>query len=301
MAAQIKDGSLTIHDALVAIRDAMLSGNLKLPDGMTQADMADKLFLINQTLEQAVDEQTVMQQTENNVKNIPVLDAEAMETEGTSEKATDSKEQAANQAEQETIKEGKSGFANKLFQTITETAKNSINNTLNFLQQAAGQGTKQAQQSSHTIIDTLADLYSKAGRENDYLGTFLTAGEREELLSKLSSLPISRQMAAKIVSGEATAKEVLTLVKNTIPAADPAAVQELFHSQVFENILGKFLQSSWTLTPDKLKKMGKPIHFMTRWAHSLSSSRDLYRLHFQVKTPTAWDVLHMTWKAILNL
>ena len=57
----------------------MLSGNLKLPDGMTQADITDKLFLINQTLEQAADEHTVMQQTENSVKNIPVLDAETME------------------------------------------------------------------------------------------------------------------------------------------------------------------------------------------------------------------------------
>lgn len=166
------------------------------------------------------------------------------------------------------------------------------------MQQAANQGTKQAQQSSHTIIDTLADLYSKAGRENDYLGTFLTSGERSELLSKLSSLPISRQLAAKIASGEATAKEVLTLVKNTIPSADPAAVQELFHSQVFENILGKFLQSSWTLTPDKLKKMVKLIHFMIRCPHNLKISRGLYRLHFQVRILTAWDVLHMIWKAI---
>lgn len=273
--AQIKDGSLTIHDALVIIRDAMLSGNLKLPDGMTQADITDKLFLINQTLEQAADEHTVMQQTENSVKNIPVLDAETMEPGKQDEKTPDNPEQQA----QEAVKEGKSGFANKLFQTITETAKNSINSTLNFLQQAANQGTKQAQQSSHTIIDTLADLYSKAGRENDYLGTFLTSGERSELLSKLSSLPISRQLAAKIASGEATAKEVLTLVKNTIPSADPAAVQELFHSQVFENILGKFLQSSWTLTPDKLKKDGEVNSFYDKMSTQLK--------HFQGLIQTA--------------
>ena len=49
-------------------------------------------------------------------------------------------------------------FANKFFQTITETAKNSFNNTLNFLQQAATPDTKQEQAQVHTIIDTLADL-----------------------------------------------------------------------------------------------------------------------------------------------
>lgn len=143
------------------------------------------------------------------------------------------------------------------------------------MQQTAIQGTKQAQQNHHTIIDTLTDLYNKAGRENDYLGTFLTSGERSELLSKLSSLPISRQLAAKIASGEATAKEVLTLVKNTIPAADPAAVQELFHSQVFENILGKFLQSSWTLTPDKLKKDGEVNSFYDKMSTQLKQFQGL--------------------------
>ena len=49
------------------------------------------------------------------------------------------------------------------------------------------------------------------------------------------------------MSGEATAKEVITVVKNIIPLAEPSVVQGLLGSHVFENILGKFLQSSWTL------------------------------------------------------
>lgn len=267
--AQLKDGSLSIHDALSLLRDAIISGTAKMPEGITQEGITDQLFLINMALGQGDGEEAVMKQTEDIIKNIPVADAnitaEAEEEITGSNKADNNPGNAEiteGQAENTTDKAGsRFNFANKFFQTITETAKNSFNNTLNFLQQAATPGTKQEQQPVHTIIDTLADLYGKESRQSDSLGSFLTAGERNELVAKFDFLPVSKSFINKVLSGEATAKEVVTVVKNIIPLAEPSAVQGLLGSHVFENILGKFLQSSWTLTPDKLKKEGEVNSF----------------------------------------
>lgn len=267
--AQLKDGSLSIHDALSLLRDAIISGTAKMPEGITQEGITDQLFLINMALGQGDGEEAVMKQTEDIIKNIPVADAnittEAEEETTGSNKADNNPGNAEiteGQAENTADKAGsRFNFANKFFQTITETAKNSFNNTLNFLQQAATPGTKQEQQPVHTIIDTLADLYGKESRQSDSLGSFLTAGERNELVTKFDFLPVSKSFINKVLSGEATAKEVVTVVKNIIPLAEPSAVQGLLGSHVFENILGKFLQSSWTLTPDKLKKEGEVNSF----------------------------------------
>lgn len=267
--AQLKDGSLSIHDALSLLRDAIISGTAKMPEGITQEGITDQLFLINMALGQGDGEEAVMKQTEDIIKNIPVADAnitaEAEEETTGSNKADNNPGNAEiteGQAENTTDKAGsRFNFANKFFQTITETAKNSFNNTLNFLQQAATPDTKQEQQPVHTIIDTLADLYGKESRQSDSLGSFLTAGERNELVAKFDFLPVSKSFINKVLSGEATAKEVVTVVKNIIPLAEPSAVQGLLGSHVFENILGKFLQSSWTLTPDKLKKEGEVNSF----------------------------------------
>lgn len=264
---QLKDGSLSIHDALALLRDAIISGTAKMPEGITQEGRTDQLFLINMALGQGDGEEAVMQQTEDSIKNIPVTEAgiSAEEETASGNKADNSPGNAEiteGQADSAADKAGsRFNFANKFFQTITETAKNSFNNTLNFLQQAAAPDTKQEQPPIHTVIDTLADLYGKESRQSDSLSSFLTAGERNELLGKFDSLPVSKSFINKLVSGEATAKEVITVVKNIIPLAEPSVVQGLLGSHVFENILGKFLQSSWTLTPDKLKKEGEVNSF----------------------------------------
>lgn len=331
---QLEDGSITVHDALSLIRDSITSGTIKLPEGMPKDALIDKLFLINTTLEQAVDEESVMKQTKNSVKNIPIINSDTG-TETTKETVKLDKEQVQIQDKQidlengtrentqqtvgkfnfanklfqtitETVKDGinnnnntqtqtqdkqlesenkrqentqqitgRVNFANKFFQSITETAKNSINNTLNFLQQTANQNDKQEQPQIHTVIDTLSELYSKESKENDYLDSFLTNSEREELLSKFDSMPVSKSFIDKIISGEATAKEVLTVVKNVIPLADQTAVKELFSSNVFENIFKKFLQSSWTISPDELKKDGEISSFYDKMKTQLKQFEGL--------------------------
>ena len=275
--SQLKDGTLSIHDALTLIRDAITSGTAKMPEGITREGITDQLFLINMALGQGDGEETALEQTENSIKNIPVNDGSmAAETGETEENAASTAGEAEITEEQEAGRTGsRFNFANKFLQTITKTARNSINNTLNFLQQAASQDTKQEQPLTSTIINTLADLYNKESRESDSLSSFLTTDERNELLSKLDSLPASKSFINKVASGEASAKEVITVIKNIIPLAEPSAIQELFSSHVFENILGKFLQSSWTLTPDKLKKEGEVNSFYDKMKTQLKQFEGL--------------------------
>lgn len=282
--AQLKDGTLSIHDALTLIRDAITSGTAKMPDGITKEGVTDQLFLINMALGQGDGEETALEQTENSIKNIPVNNGsvvtETEENPGSTGKAGENPSSTAGEAEiTEEQAAGKTGsrfnLASRFFQTITETARNSINNTLNFLQQTTGQDTKQPQPEIHTIINTLTDLYNKGSRESDSLGSFLTTDERNELLSKLGSLPVSKSFVNKIVPGEASAKEVVTVIKNILPLAEPSAVQELFGSHVFENIFGRFLQSSWTLTPEKLKKDGEISSFYDKMKTQLKQFEGL--------------------------
>ncbi|MFG6329151.1 MAG: hypothetical protein K1W06_06705, partial [Lachnospiraceae bacterium] len=199
--AQLKDGSLSIHDALSLIHDAIISGTAKMPDGITQEGITDQLFLINMALGQGDGEEAVMRQTENSIKNITVANANITaeteaETAGGNKTGNSTGNAEITEEQPGNVVEDKAGsrfnFANKFFQTITETAKNSFNNTLNFLQQAAAPDTKQEQPQIHTIIDTLADLYGKESRQIDSLGSFLTADGRNELLAKFDSLPVSK-------------------------------------------------------------------------------------------------------------
>ncbi len=255
--SQLENGTLSIRDALLLIRDAISSGTIKLPEGMSQSDLTSALLLINSALEPAAGSEAIMQETENSIKNMPVLDAEAIG--GENEKnADDAMGEAAKEAASDGGEEGQNGkfaFANRFLRTLTETARNSISSTLSFLQQAAAGGAEKSA-AGNTVIDILAEMSGRADRENDSLNTFLSPAQRSELLGKLETLPVSRELLAKIASGEASAKEVMQAVKDAMAHANPEAVQELFKSPAFANIFGRFLQSSWTISPEKLRKDG---------------------------------------------
>ena len=284
--AQLKNGTLTVHDALSLIRDAITQGTVKMPEGITQEDIKGQLFIINMALGQGDGEEAVIKQTQDIIDNMQEAVSVTENTEetidGSGKETVPGKLPGQEEiTEEQTAQDnnGKTGirfnFAGKLLQTITETARNSINNTLNFLQQAPGRPDRLAQEGTGTIINTLADLYSKESRESDSLGSFLTAEERNGLLSKASSLPLSKSFINRVISGEATAKETITVIKNIIPLAEPSTVQEIFSSHVFGNILNRFLQSSWTLTPDKLKKDGEISSFYDKMKTQLKQFEGL--------------------------
>ena len=256
---QLENGTLSLRDALTMLRDSAGSKSLVFPAGMdaTNELFQQTLLNIDSTLESATDISVL--KNSDLFKNIPTINenienAESADTEALGEpKNTADTKNTKNVIEElpkENTSENRIGFAAKFLHNITETAKNSINN---MLQQSSQNTDNKEFSTSGTVIDTLCEKFNSLGIENDYLSTFLDKDARNELLSTLSKLPVSKALIMKITSGDATAKEVLTVIKNLIPLSDPETINELFRSQSFESIFSKVLESNWLLSPQKLK------------------------------------------------
>ena len=275
---QLESGDISLHDTLTIIRDAINAGTIKYSENITPENIEEKLLTINMALEKGTDTE-VLKDMQNSFKSVPSLNPEAVE--GSPEnpgQAAEIPEETPETQPDEKAQDSRFGFAGKLFQTISDTAKNSIqniNNALNNIQnQTSGTDNKTAE-NTNSVIDTLTNLYEKAGRENDYLSTYLTAQDRSELINKFSKLPVSNFLMQKIASGEASTKEIITVIKNIIPLADSNIIADLFQSPVFERIFERFLQSSWTITPDKLKKDGEISSFYSKMHSQLKQFEGL--------------------------
>lgn len=282
---QLENGTLSLHDTLTILRDSAGSKSLVFPDGTNSTNelFQQTLLNIDSTLESATD----ISELENTdlFKNIPTIDEnapinETSEVSGVDE--TSNLEDAGNAdnlsendiAPDTASPDSKIGFAAKFLHNITESAKNSINS---MLQQSSQNADNTQSSASSTVIDTLCEKFQTLGRENDYLSTFLDNDARTELLNTLSKLPISRSLIVKIASGNASAKEVLTVIKNVIPLSEPELISELFKSQSFEALFSKVLQSTWTLSPQKLKDGENINSFYNRMQEQLKDFETLIK------------------------
>lgn len=257
---QLENGTLSLHDALTMLRDSAGSKSLVFADGINTTNELFQQTLLN--VDSALESATDISELKNSdlFKNIPTInenietdenvEADGADAASDTEDAKNIIEEINKETVNESASESRIGFAAKFLHNITETAKNSINN---MLQQSSQFAHNKEQSVPDTVIDTLCEKFQTLGKENDYLSTFLDQNSRTELLNILSKLPISKSLIAKIASGDATAKEVLTVIKNVIPLSEPDFISELFKSQSFETLFSKVLQSNWTLSPQKLK------------------------------------------------
>lgn len=255
--AQIKDGTLSLQDALTMIRDAAMSGTLASPNGDDIGALVEQLNQINQALEPAAENPPVI--TEDIIKNAITLNQTEAEEAEIQEIAPENTEEAAETAAKT---ENRFAFAGKFLHTISENAKNTLSGTLDALRSSV---TSQPvpQTTPNTSLSVLADAYQDFARSQDLLNSYLSANERNELLNELQNLPISRTMLMKIASGEASTKDVLTAIYNSIGLSDSEQIKSLFASSAFEKLFGRELQSAWTMTPDQLAK-GNISEFYSR-------------------------------------
>ena len=231
--AQLEDGSLSIHDALTMIRDAAASEQITDTDTINSSILSDKLVNIEKTLE-------------------PATDSDSLEIEELIQKTdTETTEESINSTGQSTKQ--LTHFASNFLQNIAQAAKNTINSTLQSMQENLTDNENPDKVTDNTLIDTLTNAYSKLGHDNDLLSTYLSPGERNELVDKLTYAPISKSLIDKIISGEAATKDVINVIKNIIPLSPSEKIQELFKSEPFVKIFSKALISNWSLTPDNLK------------------------------------------------
>ena len=244
---QLREGTLSLQDALTMIRDAAMSGTLSSPDSDNIAALTEQLNQINQALEPAAENPPIL--TEDFVKNIITLN-QAEETE-IEEPSPETIEEVPEEAAAKP--ESRFAFAGKFLHSISENAKNTLSGTLDALRNAAAPQTT-SQTAPNTSLSVLADAYQNYAREQDLLSSYLSANERNELVNELQNLPISRTMLMNIASGEASTKDVLTAVYNAVSLSDSEQIKKLFASSSFEKLFGRELQSSWTLTPEQVAK-----------------------------------------------
>lgn len=254
---QLDDKTLSLQDALTLIRDAAANGTLTTPKGTSPEILARQLNQINQALEPSSPASSAM--TEDYVKNIIQLnDTEqspeaGKETEQTKNLADNSatEDTTANASAQKA--ENRFSFAGKFIQSLSENAKNSLTERLNSFKNSGDTEPAMAKVSNNSL-DVLTKEYENYSRNNDLLSNYLSSQERNELANHLQDMPISRSMLMKIASGEATTKEVLTVIYNTISLSDSEQIKNLFQTNVFEKLFTRELQSSWTLTPEQLQQ-----------------------------------------------
>jgi len=255
---QLKDGTLSLQDALTMIRDAAMSGTLSSPDENNIETLTEQLNQINQALEPAAENPSIL--TEDFVKNIMTLNQEE------AAENTEVPPEAADELIEETVKEAKPenrfAFAGKFLHSISENAKNTISGTLDALRNAAAPQTA-AQTTPNNSLSILTDAYRNYARSQDLLSSYLSANERNELADKLQNLPVSRTLLMNIASGEASTKDVLTTIYNAIGLSENEQIKNLFDSSAFEKLFGRELESSWTLTPEQIAK-GEISDFYTR-------------------------------------
>ncbi len=258
MATQLDNKTLSLQDTLTMLRDSALSGTIVLPEGSTTAALTSLINQINQILEPAASDLPLV--TEDYVKNIVTANQEEeLEPEETAKQPLAPEENA--ETESAPKSEGRFGFAGKFLQSISENAKN-LSETFSNLRNSAS-SAQSSGQISNPSIDILTQTFEKFARSQDLLNSFLPANERNILLNHLQDMPINRNMLLKIASGEASTKEVLTVINNTIGLADSEQISKLFQSEVFQKLFARNLQSSWTMTPEQLSQ-GNLSEFYTK-------------------------------------
>lgn len=273
---QLDNKTLPLQDAMTLIRDAALNGTITLPAQSDSATLTTELNTISQALEPMTAETPNI--TEDFVKNILTLESGTtpIETSSDSLPVTDNNEPVIEPQEQQDTEpqtQSRFAFASKLLQNISENAKNAINDTLESIR-TTDTPKETSIQTSNSSLDILTETFTKFARNHDFLNSYMSSEERLTLTNELQKMPVSQSMLHKIASGEATTKDVLTVIYNTISLSDPNHVQKLFQSDAFQNLFAKYLQSNWTITPEQLKD-GKLSDFYAQMRQQIQSFENL--------------------------
>lgn len=125
------------------------------------------------------------------------------------------------------------------------------------------------------IIRAIFEHYETMQRDNCELGGFLSPSQRENLASYLKDFPQSPQLKERISNGTATAREILTVIKNVLPLTKPDAVRDLFRTAEFKMLLKEELLSNWTITPHALQKEKAVDELYSKMYTQLSQIDDL--------------------------
>lgn len=275
----LENGQLSLRDALSMIRDAAVDGTLQLPEGFPKEELIRILTLIDQTLNPSstlsASEATDSYQALLSLQKLPSggetgvnQTDDAPENQNTLQNNTATPEDGATPSAES---EHRFAFAGKFLQSLQETARHSLGDTLQLLRgSTATPASPDRIPIETTIIDELCTRLATHNREFDLVGGILSPEARQEMVNLLKQLPISSNLLERMLSGEASAQEVLQIIRNVIPLSDPAIIHKLFQTDSFEQLFARSLQSSWSITPEQLQQKEQPDQFFQQLTKQMS-------------------------------
>ena len=164
-------------------------------------------------------------------------------------------------------------FAGRFFHNLSDAAKTSFQNINEML--AAPHESSANVTHTPAVIDTLLNNITSYGREQDQLFTIFNPQERTELARHLQNMSVDRETISHVLSGDATAEETLTSIKNAISHSDSAAVQKLFQTEAFQKLFHSILMENFTITPHKLAKNREMDSFYDSMEQKMNSFETL--------------------------
>lgn len=289
---QFQTGTMSQKDAALLIQKAITDNTITLPESCPDAELQAKSEEILQLLQPQSD---ASGNTSNGSATLGTLASEAgasidntvhpddpaaadagLDTDTADISGKDAEallSGAAGETENAEANASVRSFAGRFFHNLSDAAKTSFQNINEML--AAPHESSANVTHTPAVIDTLLNNITSYGREQDQLFTIFNPQERTELARHLQNMSVDRETITHVLSGDATAEETLTTIKNAISHSDSAAVQNLFQTEAFQKLFHSILMENFTITPHKLAKNGEMDSFYDSMEQKMNSFETL--------------------------
>ena len=289
---QFQTGTMSQKDAALLIQKAITDNTITLPENCPDAELQAKSQEILQLLQPQTD---AAGNTSNGSATLGTLASEAgasadnvvnpddsaaadagLDTDTADISGKDAEallSGAAGETENAEANASVRSFAGRFFHNLSDAAKTSFQNINEML--AAPHESSASVTHTPAVIDTLLNNITSYGREQDQLFTIFNPQERTELARHLQNMSVDRETISQVLSGDATAEEILTIIKDAISHSDSAAVQKLFQTEAFQKLFHNVLMENFTITPHKLAKNGEMDSFYDSMKQKMNSFETL--------------------------
>ena len=289
---QFQTGTMSQKDAALLIQKAITDNTITLPESCPDAELQAKSEEILQLLQPQSD---ASGNTSNSSATLGTLASEAgasidntvhPDDPAAADAGLDTDTADISGKDAEALLSGASGetenaeanasvrsFAGRFFHNLSDAAKTSFQNINEML--AAPHESSANVTHTPAVIDTLLNNITSYGREQDQLFTIFNPQERTELARHLQNMSVDRETITHVLSGDATAEETLTTIKNAISHSDSTAVQKLFQTEAFQKLFHSILMENFTITPHKLAKNGEMDSFYDSMEQKMNSFETL--------------------------
>ena len=270
--AAFQSGTMTGKEAALLIQKAITGQTIVLsehcPATELQAKSDEILQLLNPQQDSSLSgELTTLENVLSGQNGETDVETEAVSSDAASATAN------SNAAEASADSVSARSFAGRLFHNLSDAARSSFQN-INEMLAAPQEGSTNI---THTpaVIDTLLSGATSFGRQNSQLFIQLSPDMRTELARYLQGMGVDSGITDRVLSGDISATDTLTAIKNSIAHSDSALTQKLFQTEAFRTLFQNVLLDSFTISPHRLAKTEEMDSFYQSMEQKMNSFETL--------------------------